>query len=65
MYITCNYGGSVHEAMVYVNKLKCRMHLFQVVYLQPHCILIFKITSREDMRSARHELGLKDDPSLA
>lgn len=60
MYITANFQGNVHEAMVYVNKLKCRMHLFQVVHLSgPACILIFKIVSREDMRSARAELGLR------
>jgi hypothetical protein len=44
--------------MQYVNRLKCRMHLFQVVYMHPDCVLIFKITSREDMQSARAELGL-------
>lgn len=58
MYLTCNFGGNVHEAMQYVNKLKCRNYLFQVVALQPGCILIFKIVAREDRASARAELGL-------
>lgn len=60
MYITTNFGGNVHEAMVFVNTLKCRNHLFQVVALQPGCILIFKVVSREDLATARAELGLVD-----
>lgn len=62
MYITANFMGNVHSAMQYVNKLKCRMHLFQVVAFDHSCILIFKIVSREDMRAAKAELGLTPDP---
>lgn len=60
MYMSCNFGGNVHEAVQYVDKLKCRNSLFQIVALQPGCILIFKVPSREDEALARKELGLVD-----
>lgn len=65
MYIISHFQGNVHEAMHYVNKLKCRNHLFQVVDIGRDVVLIFKIVSREDMRAARAELGLpsQDDPN--
>jgi hypothetical protein len=56
MYITYSFEGNVHAAMAFVNGLKCRIHLFQVVALQSSCVLIFKIVSREDMSMARTEL---------
>jgi hypothetical protein len=58
MYLTCNFGGNVHAAMSYVNSLKCRNYLFQVVNVSIGCILIFKVVSREDQVLVRHELGL-------
>ena len=61
MYITTHFSGPVQRAMVYVNGLKCRIHLFQVVPEAIGCTLIFKITSREDMKMARSELGLTPD----
>lgn len=61
MYLTKNFLGPVHQAMEYVNTLKCRNHLFQVVNVAIGCVLIFKIVSREDMAMARTELGLESE----
>lgn len=63
MYLSVNFQGNVHEAVQYVDKLKCRNFFFQLVYVSSgHEILIFKVTSREDEAMARKELGLVDIP---
>lgn len=63
MYLSKSFQGNVHEAVQFVDKLKCRNALFQIVpFNSPYssCILIFKVTSREDEAMARKELGLVD-----
>lgn len=61
MYLSVSFGGNVHQAMGYVNTLKCAIYLFQVVALDSSCILIFKVYSREDRVAARVELGLSPE----
>jgi len=63
MYLSVNFQGNAHEAVQFVDKLKCRSFFFQLVYIPPpHAVLIFKVTSREDEAMARKELGLVDMP---
>lgn len=62
MYLSINFQGNAHQAMQYVNTLKCRDRLFQIIYFRPDCILIFKVPSREDEVEARKELGLREMP---
>ena len=61
MYISCNYQGNVHQCVQYVNTLKSRAFLFQIVYLPsgpPACIIIFKAPAREDMAAVCKEIGV-------
>lgn len=58
MFISCNFGGNVHECVQYVNTLKSRAFLFQIIALQPGCIIIFKAPAREDMAMVCQEIGV-------
>lgn len=59
MFISFSFGGNVHQALSYINKLKCAQFLFQVVAFDSSCILIFRVPAREDRISVRQELGLQ------
>jgi hypothetical protein len=61
MYLSINFNGHIHDAVKYVDKLKCRNFLFQFVYIPPgYTVIVFKVVSREDEAMARKELGLVD-----